>query len=154
MLQDQDCRISVSTCQTVRGPISVSRTRPIGGLYFLASVGGGREMETRRSLFRRVLRALYIMHPALRKGPPFFTKNTPYFPFFHKKHRPISFPAYGPVPPLLENRHGTISRTICTTVGSASACCCCWVSVSPFTHWRHVTSRTASPTTIDYRIVS
>ena len=109
-------------------------------------------METRRSLFRRVLRALYIMHPALRKGPPFLQKNTPYFSFFHKKHRPISFPAYGPVPPLLENRHGTISRTICTTVGSASACCCCccccWVSVSPFTQWRHVTSRTASPTTI------
>jgi len=29
---------------------------------------------------------MYIMHPALRKGP-----------LFYKKHPPISFPAYGPV---------------------------------------------------------
>jgi len=37
------------------------------------------------------------MHPALRKGPRFFSKNTPHFPlFFTKKHAPISFPAYGP----------------------------------------------------------
>ena len=76
-------------CQTVRGPIiSVARTRPIGGLYFLASVDGGREMETRRSLFRRVLRALYIMHPALRKGPPFFYKKHPLFSIFSQKAPP------------------------------------------------------------------
>ena len=35
------------------------------------------------------------MHPALRKGPRFFTKNTPIFHFFYKTP-PISFPAYGP----------------------------------------------------------
>jgi len=39
---------------------------------------------------------LYIMHPALKKGP-LFTKNTPHFPLFFTKHTPhISFPAYGP----------------------------------------------------------
>jgi len=38
------------------------------------------------------------MHPALRKGPLFFTKKHPHFPlFFTKTPAPISFPAYGPV---------------------------------------------------------
>ena len=32
------------------------------------------------------------MHPALRKGPLFFTNNTPHFPlFFYKKHPPFHF---------------------------------------------------------------
>ena len=38
------------------------------------------------------------MHPALKKGPLFFTNNAPIFHFFYKKTPlPISFPAYGPV---------------------------------------------------------
>ena len=98
MLQDQDCRISVSMCQTVRGPVSVARTRPIGGLYFLAFVDGGREMETRRSLFRRVLLALYIIHPALRKGPPFLQKTPPIFHFFTKSTAPFHFLPMGLCP--------------------------------------------------------
>ena len=39
---------------------------------------------------------LHIMHPALRKGPLFYTKET-HFPLFYKTP-PISFPAYGPDP--------------------------------------------------------
>ena len=46
------------------------------------------------------------MHPALRKGPFFYKKNTPDYPLFLTKtppfstfiyNPPISFPAYGPL---------------------------------------------------------
>ena len=52
------------------------------------------------------------MHPALRKGPLFYTKHPPFPTFFTKKTPcifhftkntpPISFPAYGPVIPQNE----------------------------------------------------
>jgi len=66
------------------------------------------------------------MHPAMRKGPLFFTKNTLIFHFFYKKNTPsISFPAYG-------LRHGETS----TQASKGTSVLCEYAFAAYFAHCR------------------
>ena len=63
---------------------------------------------------------VYIMHPALRKGP-LFTKKLPPFSTFYTKNTPISFPAYGPA--LIDGTACFVAQTSVTFRGSFGASC-------------------------------